>query len=288
MSNATIKTGARILENVEPDDYHKRDGLSASIATTLDSRSPLHAWAEHPKLGGKDADPEDPSKAQDLGTVGHALVLGKGKQFEVLSFENYTTKAAREARDAARKAGKVPILGHLFERAATAAEAVRIQLADRGIHLDGRSELAVEWYEPSEHGPVLCRAMFDHVWLRDGRILDLKFTHSAAPDAVERSAENFGYAIQQHAYRRALTALYPELAGRVDFLFVFCEPDRPYAVNVCRPDGALRELGETRWTRAVNTWARCLAENKWPAFGNGVNRLSVPAWALKRELERAA
>lgn len=280
---------AKILEGIEPDAYHKLPGLSASCATTLITRSPRHAWAEHPHLGGKEHPVEDdPTKAMDFGSVGHTLVLGKGKRFAVLDFADYRSKAAQAAREIARDAGNVPILAHQFERASIAAAAITTQLADRGITLDGRSELAVEWHEASPHGPVQCRAMFDHVWLREGRIIDLKITGNAAPDAIERSAENMGYAIQATAYRRALTALYPDLAGRVEFLFAFCEPDFPHAINLCEPDGLFRELGDTRWERAVHTWAQCLAEEKWPAFGGGVNRISVPAWALKRELEHAA
>lgn len=277
---------ATILEGVGPDDYHKRPGLSSSIATTLITRSPLHAWKDHPAFGGKDKE-DDSTKAKDTGSLLHTLVLGAGKRLQVLDFPDYRTKKAQEARDEARDAGCVPVLAEQFLEATTAAGAIRDQLAARGINLDGRSELAVEWYEPSDYGDVLCRAMFDHVWLERAAILDLKITHNAAPTKVERSAEDFGYAIQAFAYRRALTALRPELAGRADFLFAFCEPEDPFAINLCRPDGMFTELGDRRWRRAVNTWGRCIAENNWPAFGTGVNYITSPVWALDKE-ENAA
>ena len=41
---------------ISPDEYHERDGLSASVATTLINKSPLHAWSQHPKYGGKSKD----------------------------------------------------------------------------------------------------------------------------------------------------------------------------------------------------------------------------------------
>jgi hypothetical protein len=264
---------ARILD-VTPDEYHLLPAFSSTIAKTLIEKSPVHAKV----LRGK-----KPTKGMDRGSVVHRLVLGKGKAFEVLNFGDYKTKAAQSARDAARANGRVPILGEDFEEASLAAESIRIQLADRGIDLDGESEVAVEWYEPSAHGPVQCRAMFDHVWFDRGIILDLKVTENAAPSFVERTAENLGYAIQQAAYRRALIALRPELAGREDFLFAFCEGEDPFAMNLTRPDGLFRELGDRRWSRAVASWAECLATDTWPAYGTGVNPLSAPVWALSKE-----
>lgn len=270
---------ARILR-ISPDEYHQRDGLSASIATTLIARSPLHARAQHPKFGGKG---KTPTKAMDRGTIVHALVLGKGKTFAVLEHDDYRKKAAQEERDAARDMGLVPILRREFDEAQQICASIWHQLGKLGVRLDGESELAIEWQEPTEHGPVLCRGMVDHIWLDRGAILDLKVVSDARQDHIERSAEQFGYAIQAAAYRRALAALKPEFAGKVDFLFAFVEAEEPYAANLCRPDGAFAELGERRWLRAVETWARCLATNNWPSYGDGVNPLSPPAWVLARE-----
>ncbi len=270
---------ARILD-ILPDEYHTRPGLSASIATTLITRSPLHAHAEHPCFGGKG---KTPTREMDFGTVGHALVLGKGKQFESLDFDDWKTRAAQAARKHARDAGKVPILAHHLTRAEACAEAVVRQLGERGIALNGQSELAIEWEEASRLGPVLCRAMFDHVWLTAGVILDLKIVGNAEISQLERSAERFGYGIQSAAYKSALADLDSRHAGRVRFLFAFVESDEPYAMNLTEPDGMLRELGERRWRRAVETWATCIKTNEWPGYGRSVNKLSAPAWALARE-----
>lgn len=270
---------AKILE-VSPDGYHQLPGLSASIATTLIMRSPLHAWQQHPLYGAKG---KKPTKEMDRGQVVHALSLGKGKGFRVLDVDDFRTKAARELRDTAREEGLVPIKREDFEEASACAAAVVKKLKEHDIDLNGASELAIAWTEETEFGPVECRGMFDHVWIDRGRILDLKIVGTAAPLSVERSAENFGYAIQAHAYSRALAKLKPELAGRIDFLFAFCEADEPHDVNLCMGDGMFRELGERRWQRAVTTWAECIANNKWPGYGSGINTLSPPAWALNRE-----
>jgi len=265
---------ARILDIDDPDEYHELPDFSSSVAKTVIKQSAAHARAA---IGKK------PTKTMDRGNVIHRLVLGKGKAYEVIQHANFTTNAAKADRDTARKAGKIPVIAHDFEEWCKAAEAIRVQLADRGIVLDGASEFAIGWDEVTPHGVVPCKGMLDHVWLDTGVILDLKLTSDAAPSAIERTAENLGYAIQWAAYTRALAALRPELAGRVKFIFAFCEDEEPWVVNLTEPDGMFRELGERRWTRAVSTWAKCQAENTWPAYGTQINPLTTPAWALARE-----
>lgn len=269
---------ARILD-VPEAEYHKLPGLSYSFASTMTSQSPAHAkWnREH----GKEA-----TRLMDRGNVIGTLVLGEGKQFRILKHDSYRTNAAKADRDAAVAAELIPILEADHDDALKASAKILVGLSDRGIVLDGKSEVPFEWEERSTHGIVKCRGRADHLWLDRGVILDLKVVSNAAPDAVERSAENFGYAIQEVAYTRALEQLRPEMRGRVQFLFAFCEAVEPYAINVCRSDGVFRELGMRRWAAAVEKYAECEATDVWPAYGDGVNHLSAPAWALKKMLEQ--
>jgi hypothetical protein len=264
---------ARILD-VTPDEYHALPDFSSSIAKVVIAQSPAHAKAA---VGKK------PTKVMDRGAVIHRLLLGKGADYEVIRHNDFKTNKAKEERDAARAAGKVPVIAHDFESWCIAAEAIRVQLADRGIVLDGASELAIGWDEMTPHGIVSCRGMLDHAWIDTGEIIDIKLTGDAAPSAIERTAENLNYCVQWAAYTRAMTALRPELAGRVRFTFAWCEDQEPWIVNLTEPDGVFRELGERRWLRAVNTWAKCLATGVYPAYGTEVNRLGPPSWALAKE-----
>jgi hypothetical protein len=270
---------ARILD-ISPDAYHEQPGLSASLAATIIQRSPMHAKAQCPALGGKG---RPPTATTDRGSVVHAIALGTGKKFAPVPFDDYRTDAAKATRDKYRAAGLIPLLHHELTAAEEIAANVTRQLTERGLSLTGRSELAIEWTEPSNTGPVLCRSMMDHVWLADGAILDLKITHDAASQTIERSAERYGYAIQAAAYTRALTALEPRHMGRVEFLFAFCEPEEPYAMHVVRPCGAFAEIGERRWKRAVNIWGRCMETGKWPGYGDAIDYISPPAWAMHAE-----
>ena len=139
------------------------------------------------------------------------------------------------------------------------------------------------WQEETEHGPVDCRGMIDHLWPDSGTQLDLKITEDASPGALERTAENFGYGIQEAAYRRGYEKVRPDLAGRVRMVFAFVEVGDVFAMNIVHSDGVFRELGERRWMRAVNTWGDCIKRNHWPAYQTGFGQLTAPTWALSRE-----
>jgi hypothetical protein len=262
------------LLDITADEYFALDAFSQSAAKTLITKSPLHARAGYRKI---------PTKRMERGDVIGRLLLGKGKDYEVLHHDSYNTKAAKADRDAARAAGRVPVLADDFEDHKKAAELIRAKLADRGVVLDGVSEQQITWVEHTEFGDVVCKGMFDHVWIDRGMILDLKVTEDASPAFVERNAENLGYGIQWAAYTRALEQLKPEFAGKVGMAFAFCEPDEPHAMNLAEPGGAFAELGMRRWLRAVREWARCTKENDWPSYGSGVNTITVPPWALARE-----
>lgn len=275
---------ARILD-ITPAVYHTdpcaRPSLSCSLAHTLITRSPLHAWTEHPKFGNVR---DESTKDQNDGSIIHKLLLGKGVDVQIVSgYDNFQTKAARMLRDEAVNAGRVPILEHKYAAIQTAAERIRENLAAQGCVLNGASEVAIEWEEQGELGPVLCRSMLDHVFLGAGAIIDVKKIISAAVHTCTQHNYAYGYDIQAYAYPRALAALRPELAGRVDFKFAYCEMEPPYAVRFVPPDGVMRELGARRWARAVSLWERCLARDHWPSYNDTINPISVPAWALTQE-----
>jgi hypothetical protein len=86
--------------NKVPQDYHAdpcvSPSLSQSIAHTLVTLSPRHAWLEHPRLGGQK---RKATKAMDEGSILHRLLLGEGVDVGVIHEDDYKTKAARELRD---------------------------------------------------------------------------------------------------------------------------------------------------------------------------------------------
>jgi hypothetical protein len=258
--------------------------LSSSIAHVIDSESPMHARARHPKFGGFS---RPPTKSMDNGSLSHALLLGAGKGIKVIDAENFKKKVAQEERDAARDEGLIPVLKAEYEEALVTAEILRARFAQKGISLDGKSEVTALWSERASSGAeVQCRGMIDHLTLP--RVYDIKSTRSAKPDVCRRHVESYGYAIQRAAYVSAVERIHPELAGRVDFIFVFYETEPPYDVTPVRLSGAFRELGERGWRRAVDRWEECLRKDEWPGYTSGTIELEPSPWALTRDMDRMA
>lgn len=308
---ATDLPPARILD-VSPEAYHRLPGFSASLAKVLIARSAAHAKdvadrqaelaAEEDDTDDEDM-PADKRKRLDGGSIDHALILGIGKRVDPIPECMLATNGAISTKDAkafvaaSRAAGRIPVKEADLEIHRQIANAVKAKIADAGHILDGRSEFAIEWHEPTPHGPVMCRCMMDHlviwdddradgIWQPPGAIIyELKMVGDAHPERCQRTAESLGYAIATAAYQRALAALYPRLAGRTSFQFLFCEQKRPYAIwDPPRMSGAFREIGERRWLRAVRDWAEVLATGKAPSYREqGYDEITAPMWTLRNE-----
>ena len=65
------------IYEIPATEYHAdpcpEPSLSASVARTLIDRSPLHAWMQHPKLGGQQE--EKPAARMSLGSAAHSVIL---------------------------------------------------------------------------------------------------------------------------------------------------------------------------------------------------------------------
>lgn len=277
---------ARILTCSE-DDYYADAGsdvprLSQSIANVIVQQSPRHAWTAHPRLGGVRS---KSTRAMDDGSVISALLLGKGADIEICNFDAFRSNDAKAQRDAALAAGRIPVIASNFEALARSAEGIRASLLEFNIDLTGgEAEMAIEWTEKGLHGPVLCRGKLDLLVSKRGQIFDWKKTKSAEPRDCARSMITYGYDVQDVAYRRAVAQLLPDLAGRIDMVFLFAEEEPPYAVTPIRASGMMRQLGEMKWDRAVATWEQCLLNNRWPSYVDSVTDVDPPAWAITEEM----
>lgn len=278
---------ARLLE-CSPAEYVAdpcaSPSLSSSIAHTLVNRSPLHAWNEHPKLGAKR---RETTKEMDRGSLVHALLLGTGPGIVIVDAKDWRTKAAQEKREEAREEGKLAVLAKNFDELRTVTQILERKMVEQfGLVIDDMTEVVIEWTESSLllEKPILCRAMLDHFSRGRRQILDIKTCDSAHPRACLAHAINYGYLIQHAAYMSAVGALHPELAGRLDFVFVFAETEPPYVVTPVRLDGQLREIGDMNWRKAVERWGECLTGNQWPPYTEQILTLEAPPYLLNREL----
>jgi len=265
--------------------------LSPSIGMTLATASPRDAWWQHRLLGGVEKPPSDET---DWGSVLHSLCFPGGKVIRVWQGNDFRSKEARAYRDQAREDGHVPISAPKHEQAKVVAQRILEGVLGFGYDLTaGETEVKVDWMEPSDHGEVLCRGYLD--WLSEDRqlILDLKTTRgSVHPDACAAALEKMTGAVQDVAYRRGVEFHSPKLAGRVQCIFLFAQTIAPFSVVPVICGSSMRELGESRWNRAIAIWSQCLAAGReiehWPSYvnpGDDPAIVEAPRWALTRELE---
>jgi len=256
-----------------------KPSLSQSVAHTLLSRSPYHAWLEHPKLGGQQ---RTATKAMDEGTILHSMLLGTDCKIEIIEHDDYRTDAAKLARDTAILNGYIPVKEKDHERLQSCVTAVKKQLLDYDISLIGQKEGVLLWIERDyKDRAVYCKARVDCF---DGQmIIDLKSTGDAHPDAIKRRIVDGGYHTQAATYIDAIARQHPDLAGKLSSRDIFFETEPPYLVTVVELADSFLTLGRQKWTAAINLWSQCLHENHWPAYGQVC--LEAPAWAIAREMD---
>ena len=273
--------------------------LSSSIAHLLLTQSPAHAAYAHPRLRPT-AEPREANRKMDLGSLAHALLLGQGRDIVEVMAADYRTVAARQHRDAIEADGKIPALTADLKTVARMAGAARIQLdahpETRPLFRadEGDAEVAVVWYEQDEPisfkgAPIVwdsspwCRGLLDWLSTDQRQIVDLK-TRSRAGGAHPTSAAAViaaeGFDLKFAFYERGLVALNPDLAGRIDGLFVFLETQPPYLLSVLKLDETTKTMGRAKVQKALDIWRRCVERNEWPGYSAGIQTAMLPGWAV--------
>lgn len=130
---------------------------------------------------------------------------------------------------------------------------------------------------------VDCKALLD-CWGHDSTgavvIPDLKTTKDASPEGFGKAVANFDYDMQCHFYR---TLKCHEMNSDVlpTWLWIAVENKRPWAVQCYAPDADALNSGKRKVERAIEVLKKCRETNEWPAYGGGIQLLSMPKWATR-------
>ena len=298
-----MKAGVHIMPATE---YHAdpcdSPSLSSSIARLILTHSPLHGWTAHPRLNPNFVSEE--KTTYDLGSASHAMLLEGGAGLEIINPENYrskptkanplgnvpagwTNEAIREARDAARLAGKTPVLPSDMADIEAMVKIARQAIANcsdlSGLTLaDGTAEQVLLW---QEDGGVWCRARPD--WMSHDRRVQISYKSTAAsanPNDYVRTGLGIGFDLQNAFYLRGNRAT----GGPQDgvSLTLVQENSPPYACSWIGLDPAFAALADEKCEEAIELWRRCMAAGRWPGYSPRVHWLEPPAWATSRWEER--
>lgn len=247
--------------------------LSAGCAKTLINKTPLHAQREHPRLGKR---PEGSSKAADIGSAAHELLLGGSQTIAVAppDFEDWRQKAAQNFRKAARANGQTPMLHVDGARLNAMVDVSRLAIAQFG---PGRAEQTVIW---KESNGIWCRVRPD--WITDDGqyVIDYKTCGDADPQSwVRKSLIGGGYEFSAAHYLRGVKKAGGEDRDR-DYLFLVQESSEPYACSWVGVSPGLLELGQQKMARARQLWADCLGSGIWPGYGSNIHWAEAPTYAV--------
>lgn len=258
--------------------------LSASVAHTLVTESPIHAFVQHPRLNKGVI--ESGSHKMDIGTIVHGIVLeGDESRLVIVEADDWRTKVARETRDAARLEGLVPVLagdmGMVREIVSSALSAIRnSELADAFTPEAGKPEQTLVWNE----GDIWLRSRPD--WLTNDHrlIIDLKTTTgSAEPSAWLKTMLGNGNDLQAVLGLRGIKKLDP--SSRCQFVFWVVEQNPPYASSFVGLSPQFLEMSQHRLNRAIQLWGDCALTNTWPGYPSRVAWVEPPPYLWSREME---
>lgn len=260
--------GPGIHDGVPNAEYHAHPALSSTGLRILASKTPAHyRWAmDHPEH----------KAAYDLGTAAHSLVLEDDtSNVDVLDFDDWRTKAAREARDESYADGRVPLLAKDWALVVAMRDAVAAHPVARLALTGGHAERSVI----TEHTTGTMLRVRPDKHLPDSPIgpliVDLKSTVNADPRHFGRTAADFGYHQSDALYRDVLKTVTGE---DHKFLFVLLEKTAPHLVSVVELDDDAVDLGRRLNERAIHTWMRCDAAGEWPGYPT-TDPVGLPAWA---------
>lgn len=254
--------------------------LSASVAHTLITQSPIHAFVQHPRLNTNGA--RDESSKADIGTIAHGLLLeNDGSRIVEIDADDWRTKAAKELRDAAYADGKVPVLGKQMGPIRKMVEVARSAIKNSELSdafANGKAEQTLLWQE----GDIWLRSRPDFL-TNDGRmVIDYKTTTgSAEPNSWVRTALGNGNDLQAVLQMRGVQHLCKP--NRIHFVFMVQEQEAPYAVSFVGLDPVFLDMAEHKLNRAIQLWSDCTLTNTWPGYPSRICWMAPPAWAYTEE-----
>ena len=272
-----MKPGFYIATELSAEQYHAGPGVSNSGLKLIGDKTPRHFYAQY-------LDPnrrrDEGSAAKFIGTAVHAACL------EPAEFENQYVISPYDARNAAgykawsKEQTKKILLPRDYDSVIGMREAIYTHPTASTLLWDVEPEhFEYSAYAIDPETGVMVRIRMDAL-TSCGWIVDVKKTQDASPEGAAKTIANYGYYHQAAMYTDVLTLASGQAPA--GFAFVFVEEQYPHAVAVyCLRDEDIYR-GRMMYRRNLQLYAECLAENKWPGYGEGASYIDLPVWARKQ------
>lgn len=270
LADTATLTRSGIIPGVGIEDYHSGPGVSKSQLDQF-ARSPAHYLASLTA-------PRKKTDAMKIGSLFHTMVLEPEKSNFVVGPDiNKNTKEWKAFKADAEASGQTIIDQDTLDMLNGMVASVRAHPAASALLSGpGIAEGSAFWVD--EQSGELCRCRPDF-YREDGIIVDLKSTEDASLEGFTRSVAKYRYEVQAAMYSDGVSAA--TLKPIHGFAFVAVEKAAPFAVQCFQLDFQSLEAGRITYQRNLLDLADCKAANKWPAYSDKVEILSLPNWALK-------
>lgn len=258
--------------------YHALPQISASQLVTM-RRSPLHFWDRYINPNNPVI---EPTPAMFLGTLAHAAILEPqdfDSRYIVLPDGiDRRTKEGKALYESIIATGKEPVKADVWQQVkGMVAAAMRHELLQQILRAAKKEHSII--YSCTETLEA-CRARPD-IYLPaceaypHGLVLDLKTTTDASPSVFGKRAWDGGMLIQAAHYG---AAIYSETGEWPAYGWVAIESQRPHAMKIYMATHEQIQYGREERLRLLRIYRDCMDSNNWPAYGDDIEPLELPAW----------
>ncbi len=257
------------------------------------SQSRLKAFARSPAHFKVALDEEaDPTRATILGHVFHTAVLEPHLLDKSYYLRPDTYKIRGVGKDEEKKwngnslwckewlerhKDREVLLSHEHADVIAMRKSVMEHPGASAALAEGASEVCLFVKDPETGILLKCRG--DRLTGRS--IVDLKSTLDASPAGFAKAILKFGYYVQA-AFNLDL-ANWLNL-GKDHFCFIATEKEPPYATAFYELDEASIIKGREQYRYWLSLLSYCMEYDEWPAYNPAIQEISLPDYALRREV----
>lgn len=259
------------------EEYRSISAINNSFLWTLKTRSPAHALYEREH-------PSEPTPALLFGQALHALILEPATwkdRYAVRPDCDRRTKDGKALYEAfcTTLAGRQEVKADEYGSMEAIANAVRAQQC-RELICSGRSEVSIVWQDRETGLMLKGRLDYERADGWNHFIVDVKTTEDASEWGFAGSIAHYGYYQGSAFYCDGWKAITGD-----DSLFVWLAVEKkpPYVTKPWECNEETLQAGRNSYREALRICARCIKKNEWPAYGDGPDLISAPAWLLQRE-----
>jgi hypothetical protein len=264
-----MQPGIYTSDQLTNEQYHASEGVSNS-GLKLILRSPAH-FKSRPKY--------DSTRAKEIGSAIHCAILEPERYSTDYVIVDCADRKKKEYNDACKLNPKDRTLTREEGEGVSGMQrAVFANTAARSLLLACPSrEVSVFAIDPETGLLVKCR--FD-IAPNAGVAGDLKKCQDVRPREFSNSIQSYGYHMQVAFYS---DVYYWATGERIHSMpIIAVEEQRPHACKVYEIGQESIDVGRTMYRKALDIYKESLDSGEWPAYGDEVEPIEIPGWALNQ------